>query len=223
LTVVVDGVYYDREVGEEVLITSIEGNVVRFMYEDGEEDSWEVDDLSELRSFLEPANEIAVQADRSLHVKVKAMFDDTIIPEYKSLGAAGFDLHISEDVTVPALKVVLDTSEKEWKVSLTDNHAVVGTGLAFEIPLGFEMEIRDRSSNMFKDVKILTFNGTIDSDYRGEVKLHLTNLGSEDVHLKKGDRVAQGVIKRIEQVSFIQTDTLSDTARGSGGFGHTGK
>jgi dUTP pyrophosphatase len=170
----------------------------------------------------------------ALLVPIKSMHDDAIIPEYKSEGAAGFDLHITEDVTIPANSIIVgyksNYAEKHLREAFSNmqlglannNHAMVGTGLAFEIPIGHEMEIRDRSGNFFKDIKVLMFNGTIDSDFRGEVKLMITNLGSGNVTFKKGDRVAQGVIKKIDQVVFVQTTELSDTVRGDKGFNSTG-
>lgn len=234
-TIVPGGRYYDKETGEYILIESID-DVITYVFEsDGETDTWDVNDAVTFAESLVPANDIAIMAERGLDVKVKKLNDEAIIPEYKTLGAAGFDLHITEDVTVPPNRVLVkyvgegrdddalfDLSDFEF-VLANDNHAVVGTGLAFEIPVGYELEIRSRSGNVFKDIKVFAYNGTIDSDYRGEVKILLTNLGKEAVTFKKGDRVAQGIIKRIEQVNFIEADELSDTERGEDGFGSTGR
>ncbi|OMD76879.1 dUTP diphosphatase [Paenibacillus odorifer] len=161
-----------------------------------------------------------------LKVGVKKLNDLAIIPEYKSSGAAGFDLATTEDIFIPANKVEVQ-SKSFHGVELTNiflnnnNSAIAGTGLSFEVPEGYELEIRGRSGNAFK-FRVFSFNGTIDSDYRGEVKLLLMNFGNEDILFKAGERVAQGVIKKIEQVRFIETDKLSETERGENGLGHTG-
>ena len=230
------GRYFDKETGEYILIEYVGKDTIEYVFEsDGESDTWDAAQAEELAAGLVPANDIAVTAERGVDIGIKVLSEDAIVPEYKTFGAAGFDLHITEDITIPANRIVVSCDHydpygdseptiNDYSFTLAnDNHAVVGTGLAFEIPVGLEMEIRDRSGNMFKDIKILAFNGTIDSDYRGEVKLHITNLGKEDVTFKKGDRPAQGVIKRIEQVNFIEKEELSETERGADGFGSTGR
>lgn len=229
------GRYFDKETGEYILIENI-ADVITYVFEaDGETDTWDSQDAVSFAENLVPANDIAITAERGVDVKIQKLNDDAIVPEYKTLGAAGFDIHITEDITVPANTVVVqyvgngydeadtfDLSDFEFSLS-NDNHAVVGTGLAFEIPFGYELELRSRSGNVFKDIKIFAYNGTVDADFRGEVRILLTNLGKEAVTFKKGDRVAQGIIKRIEQVNFMEADKLSDTERGDGGFGHTGR
>lgn len=236
-TIVVGGRYFDKETGEYILIEKFTDEVVVYVFEsDGESDTWDARDWKNFASCLVPANDIAVSAERGMEIKVKKLHEDAIIPEYKTIGAAGFDLHITEDVTIPANKIIIKSrpisyedryeepslSGLEFELS-NDNHAVVGTGLAFEIPVGYEMEIRSRSGNVFKDIKVFAYNGTIDSDYRGEVKILLTNLGKQDVTFKKGERVAQGILKRIEQAHFVEAEELSETDRGTGGFGSTGR
>lgn len=160
----------------------------------------------------------------SINVKVKKLNSLAIIPEYKSKGAAGFDIATIEDIVIPANDFIFIPTEvtgEEYITLTNDNHAIAGTGLSFEIPEGYELEIRGRSGNAFK-YRIFSFNGTIDSDYRGEVKLLLVNFGSESIEFKAGERVAQGVIKKIDQATFHEVDELSDTERGENGFGHTG-
>jgi len=102
--------------------------------------------------------------------------------------------------------------------------ALVPTGLCFDIPPGFEIQVRPRSGLAWKSgVTVLNTPGTIDADYRGEVKVILINLGDEPFTVKRGDRIAQLVPARTAMdVSFIEDDTLSETSRGAGGFGHTG-
>lgn len=130
------------------------------------------------------------------------------IPEYKTAGAAGADLCacICQPVTIPAGKT-----------------AVVPTGLFFEIPQGYEVQIRPRSGLAAKNsVTVLNTPGTIDSDYRGEIKVILSNFGENEFVINNGDRIAQMVIAPVVQASFTVVSELSDTARGTGGFGSTG-
>jgi dUTP pyrophosphatase len=101
---------------------------------------------------------------------------------------------------------------------------LVPTGFCFNIPEGFEVQVRPRSGLALKHgVTVLNTPGTIDADYRGEVKVILVNLGTEPFVVKRGDRIAQLVPARVAMdVSFVEDDTLTETSRGDGGFGHTG-
>ena len=131
-----------------------------------------------------------------------------IIPEYKTSGAAGADLCalLESPLTIPAGKF-----------------AMVPTGLFFEIPEGYEIQVRPRSGLAAKNgVTVLNTPGTIDSDYRGEVKVILINLGEADFTINSGDRIAQMIISHVTQADFTVTDSLSKTERGAGGFGSTG-
>jgi dUTP pyrophosphatase len=146
---------------------------------------------------------------------VKVVAEEGVaVPKYMTEGAVGFDITINESVTLRADEIMYQT--------ITKYPVIVGTGLRFEIPEGYELEIRTRSGLGFKD-DVICHNGTIDSDYRGELKLKLWNLGNRHVYLTKGDRVAQGIIKKVEKVEFLEVEELSTTDRGTGGFGHTGK
>lgn len=139
-------------------------------------------------------------------VKIKALNSDAIIPEYQTDGAAGFDLHATEDVWVH-----------------THDVKPIPTGLAFEIPEGFEMQIRPRSGlAATRAVTVVNTPGTIDSDYRGEVKVLLINHGFTPFKVNKGDRIAQGVIAPVIRADFEVADDLGETERGEGGFGSTG-
>ena len=132
-----------------------------------------------------------------------------VIPEYKTSGAAGADLCALLDapLTIPA-----------------GRSAMVPTGLFFEIPEGYEVQVRPRSGLAAKNgVTVLNTPGTIDSDYRGEIKVILINLGTSDFTINSGDRIAQMVIAPVIQATYTLTDSLSETERGAGGFGHTGK
>ncbi len=131
-----------------------------------------------------------------------------IIPEYKTSGAAGADLCalLESPLTISAGKF-----------------AMVPTGLFFEIPEGYEIQVRPRSGLAAKNgVTVLNTPGTIDSDYRGEVKVILINLGEADFTINSGDRIAQMIISPVTQADFTVTDSLSETERGAGGFGSTG-
>jgi len=100
---------------------------------------------------------------------------------------------------------------------------LIGTGLYIALSEGFEAMIRPRSGMAFKHgITVINSPGTIDADYRGEIKIALVNLSQENFTIKNGDRVAQMVINKYEQVSFNLTDSLDDTERGVGGYGHTG-
>lgn len=140
-------------------------------------------------------------------VKVKRLRADAVIPEYATPGAAGFDLAAVEDVVI---------APGETKL--------VPTGIAVEIPWGYEMQIRPRSGFSLKTpLRIANAPGTIDSDFRGEVKIIVTNTSeNKGFYIKKGDRIAQGVIAPVMRAVFEEADDFSETDRGDGGFGSTG-
>ena len=128
------------------------------------------------------------------------------MPAYATSGAAGMDICASESLTLRAGK----------------RHAVA-TGFAFAIPDGYEVQVRPRSGLALKHgITCLNTPGTIDSDYRGEVKVILANLGDEDFMINTGDRIAQIVVAPVTQGMMIEVDALDDTERGTGGFGSTG-
>ena len=130
------------------------------------------------------------------------------LPRYESEGAAGMDLRafLDADVTIPPL-----------------GRVKIPTGLRFEIPVGFEAQVRPRSGLSIKSgLTVLNSPGTIDSDYRGELEIILINLGAENVTVKDGDRVAQLVVAPVSRARLAEADSLADTQRGSGGFGSTG-
>lgn len=130
------------------------------------------------------------------------------LPAYQSAGASGFD--IRAQLNQP---VVLKPMER----------ALIPTGLSFEIPTGFEIQARPRSGLAAKQgLTVLNTPGTIDADYRGEVKIILVNLGQEPVTIQDQDRCAQLVICPIIQAQFEWADSLTGTERGTGGFGSTG-
>ena len=135
--------------------------------------------------------------------------NDVSLPEYQTSGAAGADIKafLGEDI-------VLKKGERK----------IIPTGLRFAIPEGFEVQVRPRSGLAAKNgVTVLNTPGTIDSDYRGELKVILINLGSEDFVIHNGDRIAQIVVAPVTQGVFRPVSVLDETERGSGGFGSTGK
>ena len=130
------------------------------------------------------------------------------LPEYKTQGSAGADV-----CALLENDVVIKSGE----------YALIPTGLFFEIPAGYEIQVRARSGLAAKNgVTVLNSPGTIDSDYRGEVKVILINHGKEDFIVHSGDRIAQLVFARSLQAHFELSASLSDTQRGEGGFGSTG-
>lgn len=129
-------------------------------------------------------------------------------PRYESAGAAGCDLRAAIDTDL---------------MLLPGERALVPTGFAFAVPPGYEMQIRPRSGLAARHgVTVLNTPGTIDSDYRGEVKVILMNFGSEVFTIHRGDRIAQAVIAPVIQAVFREVDDLDVTPRGEGGFGSTG-
>lgn len=148
----------------------------------------------------------------NLQVKKLPHYDNNYpLPAYETEGAAGADLRaqlgIGESLVIkPGARVL------------------VPTGLSFEIPVGYEVQVRPRSGLSFKtSLLVVNSPGTIDCDYRGEVKIILGNFGEQDEVIEHGDRVAQMVIAPVTQAILIESETLTETARGEGGFGSTGK
>lgn len=133
---------------------------------------------------------------------------DLPLPAYETAQSAGMDLAAAIDAPM-----TLAPSKR----------AMVPTGLAIALPAGFEAQVRPRSGLAAKNgVTVLNTPGTIDADYRGEVKVILVNLGEDSFEIERGMRIAQMVIAPVTQASFTEVDSLSETERGSGGFGSTG-
>ncbi|WP_295770391.1 dUTP diphosphatase [uncultured Mucilaginibacter sp.] len=131
------------------------------------------------------------------------------LPAYETLHAAGMDLRA--DVTET---VVLKPMERK----------LIPTGLHIELPESFEAQIRPRSGLAFKHgIGIVNSPGTIDADYRGEIKVLLINFSDTDFEINTGDRIAQMIVAKHEKVEWEKVDVLSETIRGAGGYGHTGK
>lgn len=131
------------------------------------------------------------------------------LPEYATQAAAGMDLRANLDQPI-----ILKSLER----------AIVPTGLFMELPVGFEAQVRPRSGLAFKNgITVLNSPGTIDADYRGEVKVILVNLSTESFTINDGERIAQLIVAKHEQAEWVSVKELVETQRGDGGFGHTGK
>lgn len=131
------------------------------------------------------------------------------LPEYATLASAGVDLRafLSNEINVRPMERVL-----------------VPTGLYISLPIGYEAQVRPRSGLAFKHgITVLNSPGTIDADYRGEIKVILINLSNETFVIKDGERIAQMVVAKHEQAEWSLVSSLDETDRGAGGFGHTGK
>ena len=149
---------------------------------------------------------------KSIDLKIKRItsdFDDIELPSYATFGSSGMDIRaaINENMVINSGSV-----------------AMIPTNLSVEIPIGYEIQVRPRSGLAAKNgIGVLNSPGTIDSDYRGEVKVILFNFGNEDFIVKRGDRIAQIVIAEFVTANIQLVNKLNSSDRGEGGFGHTGK
>lgn len=138
-------------------------------------------------------------------MKIKLLSATAKAPTYATIGSAGFDLAADEDILI-----------------MPQESAIVSTGIAFEVPQGFEMQIRPRSGISSK-TKLRVILGTVDADFRGEIKIMLDNTGTLPYHIQRGDRIAQAVISPIRQVIFETVKEFeAKTSRGENGFGSSG-
>jgi dUTP pyrophosphatase len=150
--------------------------------------------------------------NEAIYIKAKRIdekYSDIPLPSYATEGSAGMDIRaaVENDITLKANQFTL-----------------IPTNISVEIPAGFEIQVRPRSGLAAKHgIGLLNSPGTIDSDYRGEIKIILFNFSSEDFIIKRGDRIAQLLLARVYKMNFQEEEDLNSTSRGSGGFGHTGK
>ncbi|WP_324824163.1 dUTP diphosphatase [Sinanaerobacter sp. ZZT-01] len=141
-----------------------------------------------------------------MNIKIKSASGR--LPQYETEGSAGLDLRASIDETIR-----LKPMERK----------LIPTGIFIELPQGFEAQVRARSGLSIRHgISMANGVGTIDSDYRGEIKVLLINMGDKEFEIRDGDRIAQLVIAKYERIEWEETKNLSETRRGSGGFGHTG-
>lgn len=143
-------------------------------------------------------------------VRIKKLHPEAVIPKYQTEGASGFDLHALEDTVV-----------------MSGEAKLIKTGLAFQVPHGTELQVRPRSGLSLKSpLRVANSPGTVDSDFTGEVCIIIENTSkyeNEPYFIKKGDRIAQGVICPVYQANFIEVEELNETTRGQKGYGSTGQ
>lgn len=141
-----------------------------------------------------------------MKIKIQKINNEAVIPHYVHKGDAGMDLYSVEDA-----------------ILLAGERKLIGTGLKFEIPMGFELQVRPKSGLAANfGVTVLNTPGTVDCGYRGEVKVILFNSSKNDYQIKKGEKIAQAVIAKYEEAEIEEASELSATSRGDGGFGSTG-
>ena len=140
-----------------------------------------------------------------VEIEVVRLNEDLPLPKYMSSGAAGMDLYAAENVFIDVGQIRL-----------------VPTGIKVAIPVGFELQIRPRSSLGLRGIGIINSPGTVDADYRGEIKIPLINFGEQSFFIKKGNRIAQAVLCSVYRAKLKMVSHLKSTPRGEGGFGHTG-
>ncbi len=142
-----------------------------------------------------------------MKINVKIIKDSAVLPEYKTLHSAGADLYacLETSINIKPMEIFL-----------------VPTGIIIEIPEGYEAQVRPRSGLAAQGLILPNSPGTIDADYRGEIKVILMNLGKDDFKIQNHDRIAQLIIQKTEKADFQFAEELSETERGEGGFGSTG-
>jgi dUTP pyrophosphatase len=141
--------------------------------------------------------------------RLSSEFNDIPLPSYSTEGSSGMDIRaaVKEDMFINPGEV-----------------ALVPTNLSVEIPEGYEVQVRPRSGLAIKNgIGLLNSPGTIDSDYRGEIKIIMMNFGKEKFKISRGDRIAQLILSKYYYANIIESDDLNDSSRGEGGFGHTGQ
>jgi dUTP pyrophosphatase len=144
--------------------------------------------------------------DSQITIKIKRLVPEAIAPKYEHPGDSGADLYSTIDLTLAPLA-----------------RAAIPTGLAVEVPQGYELQVRPKSGlALNQGLTVLNTPGTVDAGYRGEIKAILINLGAEPVQIQKGQKIAQMVLAPVVLGIFEEVETLADSQRGTGGFGSTG-
>jgi dUTP pyrophosphatase len=166
-----------------------------------------------------------------MQLKFKKSSDKAIIPKYQTIGSSGFDFHaVVDENNLPKSAVRLGLGgllspygDTPQIVIPPGEQRIIDTGLSVEIPPGFEIQVRPRSGLAAKHcITVTNSPGTIDCDYSGHIRVILFNLGDKPFVIKNGDRVAQGVVQKVEQMEIVEVSEIRDTERGVGGFGSTG-
>lgn len=141
--------------------------------------------------------------------RIDSSYNDISLPEYKTSGSSGMDVRAAVES-----EIILESGSV----------GLIPTNLSVEIPEGYELQVRPRSGLAAKHgIGVLNSPGTIDEDYRGEVKIILFNFSKVPFTIFRGDRIAQLILSKVYKAEIVESDSLSDSERGSGGFGHTGK
>lgn len=151
---------------------------------------------------------ISCNCNKPIQVKIKKLYNDVIVPEQATSGSAGFDIsaYLQKPILLQPLQRVM-----------------CPTGICVQMPEGLELQLRARSGNAIKKgLSLINGIGTIDSDFTGEINVLLVNLSNEEIIIKHGDKIAQGVFAKYESPKLIVVEELSSTERGTGGFGSTG-
>lgn len=147
----------------------------------------------------------------AVQIAIRVLREGAVPPRYQTAGAAGMDLQACPEEAGQIIRLAPQA------------RCLVPTGIAIAVPPGYEAQVRPRSGWALKQgVTVLNSPGTIDSDYRGEIKVLLINLGTEEVLISAGDRIAQLVVAPVAQVAWSHVSSLDETQRGEGGYGHTG-
>jgi dUTP pyrophosphatase len=142
----------------------------------------------------------------AVNIRFKRLHSAAMVPSYKTLGSSGADLHSVEDVVIPP-----------------GEPRLIRLGFAISMPRGYEIQVRPRSGLALKNqVTVLNAPGTVDSDYRGEMKVILANFSKQDFYVRQGDRIAQAVLCQVPDAVYTEVEDLDETARGDDGFGSTG-
>lgn len=165
------------------------------------------DSLTKLNERVTQLEHIVEELLAKPVVKFKRLHSDAQMPRYQTDGSAGMDVVACNDEPITL-----------WPGAVT----VIPLGFAIELPEGYEVQVRPRSGLSLKGISVANSPGTIDADYRGLNGVILRNMG-EMMVIHKGDRVAQFVVARVAKAVFVEVEELSETKRGTGGFGHTGK
>ena len=165
--------------------------------------------LKSLERVMIPTG-LKVAIPEGYEIQVKVVREEGVqLPKYETEGSAGMDVraNIKEAITLKSLERVM-----------------IPTGLKVAIPEGYEIQVRPRSGLAIKHgITMLNTPGTVDSDYRGELKVIVVNLSNEAYTIEPNERIGQFVLNKVEQIEFVEVEELDDTSRGEGGFGHTGK
>lgn len=150
---------------------------------------------------------VSFKMEKMVNIKIKKLCEDATLPRYAHEGDAGMDIYSLVDETIEA-----------------GERKLIPTGIAFEIPQGYEIQVRSKSGLAANNgLFVLNSPGTIDSGYRGEIKVILLNTGEQEYHVRKGEKIAQIILNKVEGIELKVVEELSETARGSGGLGSTGK